>query len=169
MITGVENMLFEELKVRYKIVSPLLKTRIPLPSYATEGAAAMDLHACCSEPLVIPAGGQGRVPTGIAIELPSPASVALVFPRSGLASKHGIVLSNAVGVIDSDYRGEIICLLKNDSAADFVIQPGDRVAQLAFFPIIRVNWEEAGQLIPTERNEGGFGSTGISQGEENRK
>lgn len=158
-------MQFEELKVRYKIVSPLIKTRIPLPSYATSGAAAMDLHACCSEPLVIPAGGQGRVPTGIAIELPSPALVALVFPRSGLASKHGIALSNAVGVIDSDYRGEIICLVKNDGAVDFVINPGDRIAQLAFFPIVRVNWEETRQLVPTVRSEGGFGSTGISQGE----
>jgi dUTP pyrophosphatase len=155
-----------ELNVRLKIVSPLMNKQIPLPAYATAGAAAMDLHACCTESIVIPARGQGRVPTGIAIELPSAALVALVFPRSGLASKHGIALSNAVGVIDSDYRGEIICLVKNDSAVDFTIQPGDRIAQLAFFPIVRVNWEEAAELAETVRNEGGFGSTGISQAEE---
>jgi dUTP pyrophosphatase len=159
-------LMIEELGVKYKIVSPLMKTAIPLPSYATAGAAAMDLHACCEAPLVIPAGGQGRIPTGIAIELPSPALVALVFPRSGLASKHGICLSNAVGVIDSDYRGEIVCLVKNDSTVDFVVNPGDRIAQLAFFPIVRVNWEEAADLTATGRNEGGFGSTGISQGGE---
>jgi dUTP pyrophosphatase len=156
-------MKLEELKVRFKIVSPLIKTKIPLPAYATDGAAAMDLHACCTEPLVIPARGQGRIPTGIAIELPSALLVALVFPRSGLASKHGIALSNAVGVIDSDYRGEIICLVKNDSVVDFVVRPGDRIAQLAFFPIARVNWEEAAELAPTVRNKGGFGSTGFSQ------
>lgn len=160
---GAETMKLEALKVRIKIVSPLIKKQIPLPTYATDGAAAMDLHACCCEPLRIPAQGQGRVPTGIAIELPSSALVALVFPRSGLASKHGIALSNAVGVIDSDYRGEIICLVKNDSEVDFIIQPGDRIAQLAFFPIVRVNWAEADELAETARNEGGFGSTGLSQ------
>jgi dUTP pyrophosphatase len=156
-------MPIEELKVRVRIVSPLMTTTTPLPSYATEGAAAMDLHACLAAPLVIPARGQGRIPTGIAIELPSPTLVALVFPRSGLASKHGIALSNAVGVIDSDYRGEIICLVKNESAVDFLVQPGDRIAQLAFFPIVRVKWEEAAKLTATMRNDGGFGSTGISQ------
>jgi dUTP pyrophosphatase len=160
---GDESMWDQMLKVKYKIVSPLLKRTIPLPTYATDGAAAMDLHACCETPLVVPAGGQGRVPTGMAIELPSPTLVALVFPRSGLASKHGIALSNAVGVIDSDYRGEIICLVKNDSTSDFIVNPGDRIAQLAFFPIVRVIWEETAELAATIRNDGGFGSTGISQ------
>ncbi|HYH03397.1 MAG TPA: dUTP diphosphatase [Bacillota bacterium] len=153
----------EVLDVRVKIVSPLINSTIPLPAYATEGAAAMDLHACCQEPVVIPARGQGRIPTGIAIELPSSAMVALVFPRSGLASKHGIALSNAVGVIDSDYRGEIICLVKNDSDTDFTVRAGDRIAQLGFFPIVRVNWAETDRLAETVRNEGGFGSTGIRQ------
>ncbi|HEY8464960.1 MAG TPA: dUTP diphosphatase [Bacillota bacterium] len=150
------------LKVRVKIVSPLINSTIPLPAYATEGAAAMDLCACCEKPVTIPAGAQGRIPTGIAIELPSPEMVALVFPRSGLASKHGISLSNAVGVIDSDYRGEIICLLRNDSTKDFIVNPGDRIAQLGFFPIIRVKWTEADQLTQTTRNTGGFGSTGVA-------
>jgi dUTP pyrophosphatase len=121
----------------------------------------MDLHACLAEPLIIPAGENGKVPTGIAIELPGPEMVALVFPRSGLASKHGISLSNAVGVIDSDYRGEIICLIKNDSRQDFTVQPGDRIAQIAFFPIYRASWEPVNELNDSARGEGGFGSTGI--------
>jgi dUTP pyrophosphatase len=150
-------------KIKLKIVSPLIKTVIPLPSYATPGSAAMDLHACCEAPMVIPAGSQGKVPTGIAVEIPDPQMVALVFPRSGLASKHGISLSNAVGVIDSDYRGEIICLIKNDGQHDFVVNPGDRIAQLGFFPIYRVSWEEVAELHETERGAGGFGSTGLSQ------
>jgi len=151
-----------DIRVKVKIVSNILKELALLPCYATSGAAAMDLHACCEKPIVIPGRGQGKIPTGIAIELPDSALVALVFPRSGLASKHGISLSNAVGVIDSDYRGEIICLLKNDSDADFVINPGDRVAQLGFFPVCRVEWEEVTALDETSRGAGGFGSTGIS-------
>ncbi len=154
-------------KVKVKIVSPLLKTKIPMPFYATEGAAAMDLHACCEAPLIVPAGSRASVPTGIAIELPGPELVALVFPRSGLASKHGISLSNAVGVIDSDYRGEIKCLIKNESDREFIIQPGDRIAQIAFFPIRKVVWEEVAELGETERGEGGFGSTGLNQLVEN--
>ncbi len=150
-------------KVKVKIVSPLIKTKIPMPVYATEGSAAMDLHACCEAPITISAQSRGGVPTGIAIELPSPDLVALIFPRSGLASKHGISLSNAVGVIDSDYRGEIICLVKNDSDQEFVIQPGDRIAQIAFFPICRIGWEEVAELGETKRGEGGFGSTGIGK------
>lgn len=151
-------------KVKIKVLSPLIKTQIPLPGYATDGSAAMDLHACMTEPITIPAGDRAKIPTGISIELPEPDWVALVFPRSGLASKHGISLSNAVGVIDSDYRGEIICLMRNDSDTSFQVQPGDRIAQLAFFPIYRVSWEEAPELDDTARGAGGMGSTGISLG-----
>lgn len=150
-------------KVKIKIMSPLIKTKIPMPVYATVGSAAMDLHACCESPITIPAGSRGSVPTGIAIELPNQDLVALIFPRSGLASKHGISLSNAVGVIDSDYRGEIICLIKNDGDREFVIQPGDRIAQIAFFPICRMSWEEVAELNETQRGAGGFGSTGLGK------
>jgi dUTP pyrophosphatase len=149
--------------VKIKKVSPLAGTAIPMPAYATPGAAAMDLHACCSEPIIVPARGRERVPTGIAIELPNPGVVALVFPRSGLASKHGISLANAVGVIDSDYRGEIVCLMQNESEEPFTVQPGDRVAQLGFFPVYQAVWDEMAELSGTERGTGGFGSTGISQ------
>jgi dUTP pyrophosphatase len=155
-------------KVKIKIVSPLLKDSFPLPSYATSGSAAMDLCACLEKPVVIPAGSQAKVPTGIAIEIPIPEMVALVFPRSGLASKYGISLSNAVGVIDSDYRGEIICAMKNDGSSEFIVNPGDRIAQLGFFPIYRIDWEEASELNTTERGSGGFGSTGLSQTLSNR-
>ncbi len=148
-------------KVKVKIMSPLIKTKIPMPVYATEGSAAMDLHACCENPITIPARSRGSVPTGLAIELPGPDLVALIFPRSGLASKHGISLSNAVGVIDSDYRGEIICLVKNESDQEYVIEPGDRIAQIAFFPIYRMDWEEVNELEETKRGVGGFGSTGM--------
>ena len=147
--------------IKVKTVSPLINHTIPMPAYATDGSAAMDLHACCEKPIVIPARENGNVSTGIAIELPDPEMVALVFPRSGLASRHGISLSNAVGVIDSDYRGEIICLIKNESQHDFIINPGDRIAQLAFFPICRVAWNLVNELENSERGEGGFGSTGI--------
>lgn len=150
--------------VKVKIVSSLMNHTIPMPSYATDGSAAMDLHACLAEPLIIPAGENGKVPTGIAIELPDPEMVALVFPRSGLASKHGISLSNAVGVIDSDYRGEIICLMKNESRHDYTIQLGDRIAQIGFFPIYRVAWDLVNELSDSERGSGGFGSTGIGFG-----
>lgn len=152
-----------DMAVKVKILSPLIPGVIPLPDYATAGSAAMDLHACCEEPLLIPARGGGKIPTGIAIELPGPEMVALVFPRSGLSSKHGICLSNAVGVIDSDFRGEIICLMKNDSDSDFLVHPGDRIAQLGFFPISRVHWEITAALNETERGAGGFGSTGLCQ------
>ena len=147
--------------VKVKIVSPMVNHIIPMPSYATEGSAAMDLHACLAEPMMIPAGERGKIPTGIAIELPCPEMVALVFPRSGLASKQGISLSNAVGVIDSDYRGEIICLVKNESQQDFTVQPGDRIAQMAFFPIYRMSWELVTELNDSTRGVGGFGSTGV--------
>lgn len=155
-------MITDRLEIKVKLISSLIKKQIPIPNYATPGAAALDLHACCVEPIVIPAHGNGKIPTGIAIELPGPELVALVFPRSGLASKHGISLSNAVGVIDSDYRGEIICLVKNDSATDFLVNPGDRVAQIGFFPIHQVSLVEVDELGVTQRGDGGFGSTGIS-------
>lgn len=151
-----------KLSIKIKTLSPLLNVSIPMPTYATDGSAAMDLHACCETSILIPAESSGKVPTGIAIELPAPNIVALVFPRSGLASKHGISLSNAVGVIDSDYRGEIICLVKNESRNDFIVKPGDRIAQLAFFPIYQATWDLVNELGNSDRGVGGFGSTGVN-------
>lgn len=149
-----------KLEVRIKKMSSLIGERFPLPYYATAGAAGMDLCACVEEPLVIPAGGKARIPTGIAIQLPSPRYVGLVFPRSGLATKHGINLANSVGVIDSDYTGEIQCVVVNGETSDYVVNPGERIAQLVIVPVFQAELKVVEELQPTERGTGGFGSTG---------
>lgn len=148
------------MELNWKSVSPKIGREIPAPYYASAGAAALDLHACLEEPVTIPAGGRGVIPTGIAIALPSPAYVALVFARSGLGIKKGIALSNGVGVIDSDYRGEIQVGLQNSGAEDYTVQPGDRIAQLAVLPVVQVALRQVETLDETERGAGGFGSTG---------
>ncbi len=148
------------MKLKIKAMSPKIGTDIPYPFYASAGAAAMDLHACVDEAVTLPAGGRKTIPTGIAIGLPGPDYVALVFARSGLGIKHGIAPANCVGVIDSDYRGEILVGLQNSSDADYTIQPGDRIAQLAVMPVIQAELEVTDTLDETERGAGGFGSTG---------
>ncbi len=131
-----------------------------IPAYATPGAAAMDLHAACEESVTIAPGARAVVPTGIAIELPGPEYVALVFARSSLGVRHGLTLSNGVGVIDSDYRGEIGVGLVNLSDTAYTVAPGARVAQLAVMPVARAGIAVVDELSGTERGEGGFGSTG---------
>ncbi len=138
----------------------LLSPDVPIPQYATVGAAAMDLTAQISEPVTINPRQLVSIPTGIAIALPSADYVALVFARSGLGVKHGISLSNGVGVIDSDYRGEIKVGLTNLSDTPYTVQPGDRVAQLAVMPIVQANIVPVTELDETGRGTGGFGSTG---------
>ena len=133
-----------ELKV--KAVSPLMGTKFPLPAYATAGAAAMDLCACMEEPVTLAPGGRQGIPTGIAIALPG--------------TRHGITLSNSVGVIDSDYRGELTVGLVNHGDVPYTIQPGDRIAQLMVLPILRPTLTVVEELDETERGSGGFGSTG---------
>lgn len=147
-----------ELKV--KAVSPRIGRDIPAPFYASAGAAAMDLHACVDQAVTIPAGGRAVIPTGIAIALPGPDYVALVLARSGLGIKHGIAPSNCVGVIDSDYRGEILVGLHNSGDADYTIQPADRIAQLMITPVIQAQVVMTDTLDETDRGAGGFGSTG---------
>ncbi|MCD8335607.1 MAG: dUTP diphosphatase [Clostridiales bacterium] len=148
------------MKLKIKALSPKIGTEIPFPYYASGGAAAMDLHACLDQPLVLGAGERATVPTGIAIALPGPEYVALVFARSGLAVKEGVCLSNGVGVIDSDYRGEIRVGLLNTGREDYAIQPGARVAQLAVVPVVQAQLERVDALDETSRGAGGFGSTG---------
>lgn len=147
-----------ELKV--KALSPKIGHEIPAPFYATAGAAAMDLHACMDQDVVIPAGERQVIPTGIAIALPSTDYVALVFARSGLGIKHGIAPANCVGVIDSDYRGEILVGLQNSGDTDFTIHPGDRIAQLMLTPVLQAQVTMVDQLDDTDRGAGGLGSTG---------
>ena len=147
-----------ELKV--KALSAKIGTEIPAPYYASAGAAAMDLHACVDAPVVIPAGSRVVIPTGLAIALPSADYVALVFARSGLGIKHGIAPANCVGVIDSDYRGEIMVGLQNSGSEDYTVQPGDRIAQLMITPVVQAAVTMVDELDDTARGSGGFGSTG---------
>ena len=146
------------LKIKY--VSPKIGKEIPAPFYASAGAAAMDLCACVDEPVTVEPRALVSIHTGIAIALPSAEYVALVFARSGLGIRHGITLSNGVGVIDSDYRGEIRVGLTNLSDTAYTISPGDRIAQLAVMPVVQARLEVCGSLDETERGQGGFGSTG---------
>lgn len=148
------------MNLKIKALSPKIGKEIPTPYYATEGAAAMDLHACLDEAVVIPPGERRVVPTGLAIALPSAEFVALIYGRSGLGIKHGISPANCVGVIDSDYRGELMVGLENASQTAFTVQPCDRIAQLMISPVIRPTLQWEGQLDPTQRGTGGFGSTG---------
>ena len=148
------------MELKIKAVSPKVGGEIPLPYYASAGAAAMDLHACVDSPVEVAPRALVSIPTGVAIALPSADYVALVFARSGLGIKHGITLSNGVGVIDSDYRGEIRVGLTNLSDTPYTVQPGDRVAQLAVMPVVRAQLVQAEDLDETARGAGGFGSTG---------
>ena len=134
---------------------------LPLPSYATEGAAGMDLLAAVAEPVTLGPGQRALIPTGLAIVLP-PGHELQIRPRSGLALRHGIVLPNSPGTIDEDYRGEIQVIMLNTGDAPFVIERGARIAQAVLAPVIRVVWREVEALDETARNQGGFGSTGTS-------
>ena len=147
--------------LKIKALSPKIGTDIPLPYYATPGSAAMDLHACLDGAVTIPAGERRVIPTGLAIALPSADYVALVFARSGLGIKHGVAPANCVGVIDSDYRGEILVGLQNSGGSDFTIQPGDRIAQLMVVPVVQPRLRLVDELDETDRGAGGFGSTGV--------
>lgn len=153
--TGVWNKV-KQMELKWKAVRP----NVPAPRYASAGAAGMDLTACLAEPLTLAPRALAKVPTGIAIALPSPEYVALVFARSGLGIKHGVALSNGVGVIDSDYRGEISVGLTNLSDTPYTISPGDRIAQLAVIPVVQAVLTQAEELDETARGAGGFGSTG---------
>ena len=148
------------MELKIKPLSPKVGKEIPFPAYATAGSAGMDLRACIDEPMTIRPMERVKVPTGFAIALPGPQWVAFIFARSGLGIKSGITLPNCVGVIDSDYRGEIIVALTNLSDTDYTIQPGDRVAQLVIMPVTQARVSVVEELDETERGTGGFGSTG---------
>ncbi|MCX8164231.1 MAG: dUTP diphosphatase [Aquificaceae bacterium] len=132
---------------------------LPLPFYATEHASGMDLLAAVSEPVLLKPLQRALIPTGIAVEIP-PGYEAQIRPRSGLAIKHGITLLNTPGTIDADYRGEIKVILINLGEEDFLVRRGDRIAQMVICPVVKVDIEEVQELSPTERGDGGFGSTG---------
>ena len=147
-------------RLKIKPMSELMGTAIPLPQTATAGSAGMDLRACLTEPVTVAPGQTVLIPSGIGIELPDSGFVALVFARSGLAIKHGLAMANGVGVIDSDYRGEIRVGVINQSQKAYTIEPGERIAQMLVMPVCRIDIELCHELGETERGSGGFGSTG---------
>jgi dUTP pyrophosphatase len=131
-----------------------------MPSYATEGSAGLDLRACLQEPLTLQAGAWQLVPTGMAMHLNDPAYAALILPRSGLGHKHGIVLGNLVGLIDSDYQGQLMVSAWNRSAQAFTIEPMERIAQLVIVPVVQAQFNLVDEFVASQRGEGGYGSTG---------
>lgn len=151
-------MFNEKVKIKLHINSKGQKA--PMPKRATDGAAGFDLCAFCEMPITLMPQQLVKIPTGLSIEIPNSSLVALIFGRSGLGIKNGVTLSNCVGVIDSDYRGEIIIGLCNNSDKEYTINPFDRIAQLVLMPVINFDFVEADDLNETERGKGGFGSTG---------
>ena len=147
-------------QIDIKILDPRIGSDFPLPHYATPGSAGMDLRACCNGPVTLAPGQTELIPTGIAIHLGDPGLAATILPRSGLGHKHGIVLGNLVGLIDSDYQGQIYVSCWNRGETTFTIQPGDRIAQLVVIPVIQASFNIVDEFVASERGEGGFGHTG---------
>ncbi len=147
-------------KLRVRILDPRVGREIELPKPATAGSAGLDLRACLDAPLVLEPGQTHLVPTGIAIHLADPGLAAVLLPRSGLGHKHGIVLGNLVGLIDSDYQGQVMVSVWNRSAHPFTIAPGDRIAQMVVVPVVQVEFDVVAEFEASERGAGGFGSTG---------
>ncbi len=135
-------------------------TEFPLPAYATDGSAGLDLRACLAAPLVLAAGKAELIPTGLAIHVADPGLAAVILPRSGLGHKSGIVLGNLVGLIDSDYQGQLMVSCWNRSTQDFTIAPGERIAQLVVVPVVQVELRIVTQFTASERGAGGFGHSG---------
>lgn len=146
--------------VQLKILDQRLGKTIELPKYATAGSAGLDLRACIDAPLQIAPAETVLLPTGLAIYIADPTIAATILPRSGLGHKHGIVLGNLVGLIDSDYQGELKVSCWNRGNDHFTVEPGDRIAQLVFVPVIQVAFEQVEDFIETDRGAGGFGHTG---------
>jgi len=146
--------------IQIKAIDPRLGTDFPLPDYATAGSAGMDLRACMDAPLLLAAGQTELIPTGFAMHMGDSGLAAVILPRSGLGHKHGIVLGNLVGLIDSDYQGQVFVSCWNRSGHAFTIEPGDRIAQLVFVPVVRAEWEWVTDFEQSQRGDGGFGHTG---------
>lgn len=147
-------------KLQLKILDKRVGTEIPLPSYGTDGSAGMDLRAVLDAPITLKPGDTQLLKTGLAIYIEDPGLAATILPRSGLGHKHGIVLGNLVGLIDSDYQGELMVSCWNRGQTEFTIEPGDRIAQLVLLPVIQANFDIVEDFESTERGAGGFGSTG---------
>lgn len=147
-------------KVQLKILDKRIGNEIGLPHYATSGSAGLDLRACMDEDITLKPGETTLIPTGIAIHIDDPSLAAMILPRSGLGHKHGIVLGNLVGLIDSDYQGQLFVSCWNRGSESFVISVGERIAQMVIVPIVQVGFEEVDEFSVTDRGTGGFGHTG---------
>ncbi|UCB55882.1 MAG: dUTP diphosphatase [Thiotrichales bacterium] len=147
-------------KIQLKILDQRLGKLIPLPEHATEGSAGMDLRACIDETITLEPGDTELIPTGIAIHIDDPGLAATILPRSGLGHKHGIVLGNLVGLIDSDYQGQLYVSCWNRGNNSFTIEQGDRIAQLVFVPVVQADFEVVDDFYQSTRGAGGFGHSG---------
>ena len=148
--------------LQVKVLDPRVGKDFPLPHYATPGSAGLDLRACLDAPLTLAPGETQLIPTGIAIHLDDAALAAVLLPRSGLGHKHGIVLGNLVGLIDSDYQGQVMVSCWNRGNAAFTIAPGERIAQMVIVPVVQVRFEVVEQFTESHRGAGGFGSSGTT-------
>lgn len=146
--------------IQLKILDPRIGSELPLPAYATDGSAGLDLRAVLDAPVTLEPGATTLLKTGLAIYIADPHLAAVILPRSGLGHKHGIVLGNLVGLIDSDYQGELMVSCWNRGRDAFTINPGERIAQLVFVPVVRASFETVTEFHATARGAGGFGSTG---------
>jgi len=148
------------LRLKVKILDPRVGRDFPLPGHATPGSAGVDLRACIDAPLVLQPGGSSLIPTGIAIHIENTGLAAVLLPRSGLGHKHGIVLGNLVGLIDSDYQGQVMVSCWNRSAQPFTVQPGERIAQMVLIRVAQIAFEVVEDFAESSRGGGGFGSSG---------
>ena len=147
-------------RIEYKIIDPRIGKEFPLPAYATSGSAGMDLRACLDTALTLNPGETQLIPTGLAIHIGDPSLAAVILPRSGLGHKHGVVLGNLVGLIDSDYQGQLMISCWNRGQQSFVIEPGERIAQLVFVPVVQVELAAVEDFDQSARGTGGFGHSG---------
>ncbi|MFV1872846.1 MAG: dUTP diphosphatase [Oleiphilus sp.] len=148
--------------VQVKILDPRVGKEIPLPEYATQGSAGLDLRACLDQALILAPGETTLIPTGLSVYIGNPEWAAMLLPRSGLGHKHGIVLGNLVGLIDSDYQGQLMVSCWNRSNKEFTIEIGERIAQMVIVPVVQVGFDLVSEFTESSRGDGGFGSTGRS-------
>lgn len=147
--------------IQLKILDPRIGSEFAIPDYATQGSAGLDLRACVHEDTIIAPGETVLIPTGMSIYIADPSLAAVLLPRSGLGHKHGIVLGNLMGLIDSDYQGPLMVSLWNRSRTEFTVQAGDRIAQMVFVPIVQAQFEIVKEFTESSRASGGFGHTGV--------
>jgi len=149
-------------RIELRILDPRVGDSIPLPHYATDGSAGLDMRACLDEPLLVAPGATELIPTGLAIHIGDPGLAAVLLPRSGLGHKHGLVLGNLTGLIDSDYQGQVYISCWNRGSKGYEVQPGERIAQMVFVPVEQVRFDVVDEFDDSDRGHGGFGHSGTA-------